>query len=235
MLKGRIHSFESFGAVDGPGIRYIIFFQGCPMRCKFCHNPDTWDFSGGEEYTADELVERILPFKSFYRNGGGVTLSGGEPLAQSEFVTELLERLREKGLHTAIDTSGSIPLSRCKAAVDASDMLLLDIKSIDPKVSQSLTGNLDCLENEKALLEYCQAQGKPVWIRHVVVPGLTLDREQLEELGEYLRGFDCVKKIEPLPFHKLGEHKWIPELYTLKDVEPPTKEEMEQVKRILCG
>lgn len=109
MLKGRIHSFESFGAVDGPGIRYIIFFQGCPMRCKFCHNPDTWDFSGGEEYTADELVERILPFKSFYRNGGGVTLSGGEPLAQSEFVTELLERLREKGLHTAIDTSGSIP------------------------------------------------------------------------------------------------------------------------------
>lgn len=235
MLKGRIHSFESFGAVDGPGIRYVVFFQGCPLRCKFCHNPDTWNFSGGQEYTSDEIVEKILPYKSFQRNGGGVTLSGGEPLAQHEFAAELIGKLKAHGISTAIDTSGGIPLSVCKDAVDAADMLLLDIKSIDPDMSFNITGSKDSLDNEKALLEYCQQQGKSVWIRHVIVPGLTLNKEHLKKLREYLNGFDCVKKIEPLPFHKMGEHKWIPGLYTLTDTQPPTAEEMEEVKKILCN
>ena len=234
MVKGRIHSFETFGAVDGPGIRFIVFLQGCPLRCKFCHNPDTWAFAGGEEYTVDEVVARILPYKGFHRNGGGVTISGGEPMAQHEFVAALCEKLRENGIHTAIDTSGGIPLAVCKDAVDAADMLLLDFKSIDPVVSEDVTGNSKTLANEKEILSYCEAQGKPVWIRHVVVPGLTMFDDQLRALREYLDGFTCVKKIEPLPFHKLGEHKWIEGLYTLTDTEAPTTEEMEKVKAILA-
>ena len=206
MLKGRIHSFESFGAVDGPGVRFVIFFQGCPLRCRFCHNPDTWAFEGGTEYTSDELVEKVLPYRLFYRGGGGVTLSGGEPTAQHEFVTELLNKLRAENIHTAIDTSGGIPLSVCRDAVDAADMLLLDIKSIDPDMSRNITGNPDTLKNEKEILEYCESQQKPVWIRHVVVPGLTLEETQLRALGDYLRGFEFVKRIEPLPCHKLVEH-----------------------------
>ena len=233
MLKGRIHSFESFGAVDGPGVRFVIFFQGCPLRCRFCHNPDTWAFEGGTEYTSDELVEKVLPYRLFYRGGGGVTLSGGEPTAQHEFVTELLNKLRAENIHTAIDTSGGIPLSVCRDAVDAADMLLLDIKSIDPDMSRNITGNPDTLKNEKEILEYCESQQKPVWIRHVVVPGLTLEETQLRALGDYLRGFECVKRIEPLPFHKLGEHKWLPGLYTLTDTEPPTSEQMAEASRLL--
>ncbi len=235
MIKGRIHSFESFGAVDGPGIRYVVFFQGCPLRCKYCHNPDTWDFVGGEEYGADEIVEKILPFKGFYRGDGGVTLSGGEPLAQPAFAAELLRKLKAKGLHTAVDTSGSVALSVCKEAVDEADMLLLDIKSADKLLSADITGSDSCLANEKALLDYCEEQGKSVWIRHVVVPGLTLDKARLEELAEFLSSYSCIKKIEALPFHKLGEHKWIPELYTLKDTEAPSKEEMDEVQKILCA
>lgn len=233
MLKGRIHSFESFGAVDGPGVRYVIFFQGCPLRCKFCHNPDTWDFSAGTEYTADELVQKILPFRPFYRGGGGVTLSGGEPLAQHAFAAELIGKLHENGIRTAVDTSGAVPLSVCRDAVDAADMLLLDIKSIDPAVCRDITGSADCLENEKALLAYCEERKKPVWVRHVVVPGLTLDREKLRQLADYLRGFACVEKIEPLPFHKMGEPKWVPELYTLAATRPPTPEEMAEAEKIL--
>jgi pyruvate formate lyase activating enzyme len=233
MLKGRIHSFESFGAVDGPGVRFVIFFQGCPLRCRFCHNPDTWAFEGGTEYTSDELVEKVLPYRLFYRGGGGVTLSGGEPTAQHEFVTELLNKLRAENIHTAIDTSGGIPLSVCRDAVDAADMLLLDIKSIDPDMSRNITGNPDTLKNEKEILKYCESQQKPVWIRHVVVPGLTLEETQLRALGDYLRGFECVKRIEPLPFHKLGEHKWLPGLYTLTDTEPPTSEQMAEASRLL--
>lgn len=234
MLKGRIHSFESFGAVDGPGIRYIVFFQGCPLRCRFCHNPDTWSLGSGEEYTVDEIVAKILPYKGFHRNGGGVTLSGGEPMAQHAFAAALCQKLRELGIHTAIDTSGGIPLSVCKDAVDAADMLLLDIKSIDPELSADITGNGTTLANEKEILAYCEAQGKPVWIRHVVVPGLTMRDDHLRALREFLDGFDCVKKIEPLPFHKLGEHKWLPELYTLTDTEAPTAEEMDKVRAILA-
>lgn len=233
MLKGRVHSFESFGAVDGPGIRFIIFFQGCPLRCSFCHNPDTWVFDGGTEYTADELVEKVRPYRLFYRGGGGVTLSGGEPMAQHEFITELLLKLRAEGIHTAVDTSGGVPLSVCKSAVDAADMLLLDIKTIDPEACLAITGSSDALKNEKEILDYCQEQKKPVWIRHVVVPGLTDGREQLKALGDFLSGYSCIEKIEPLPFHKLGEHKWLPELYTLGDTEPPTAEQMAEAEVLL--
>jgi len=235
MRSGHIHSFESFGAVDGPGIRFVVFFQGCPLRCRYCHNPDSWSPAGGTVYTSDEVVKKILPYRRFYRSGGGVTLSGGEPLLQSAFAAELLGKLRAAGLHTAIDTAGAVPLSRCRSAVDAADMLLLDIKSIDPETSKAITGSGSCLEHEQELLAYCEAKHKPVWIRHVIVPGLTDDAQQLRALGEYLRRFSCVEKIEPLPFHKLGEHKWPPSLYTLSETEAPTETQMAQARQLLVS
>lgn len=240
MLTGRIHSFESFGAADGPGIRAVVFFQGCPMRCLFCHNPDTWNPAAGTEVTADELVAKILPYRAFYRGGGGVTLSGGEPLAQPEFCLELLQGLRESGIHTAVDTSGSVPLDRCRAAVDAADMLLLDIKSANTALCEKITGCAQCLEREREMLDYCEKTGKRVWIRHVAVPGLTLEEGPLRELAAFLEPYSCVERVELLPFHKLGEHKWAKDLYTLADTRTPTAEEMSRAADIIgekakCG
>jgi len=232
-VTGRIHSFESFGAVDGPGVRYVVFFQGCPLRCMFCHNPDTWEAAAGEEYTASDVVGKILPFRNFYDHGGGVTLSGGEPLMQLSFVKELLTLLKAEGLHTAIDTSAAIPLEQAKEAIDLADMLLLDFKAFDSALCQKITGKPHVLEQEKEYLEYCQSTGKKVWIRHVIVPGLTLNEAHLKALGEYLHGFSCVEKIEPLAFHKMGEFKWQKELYKLSATEPPTIEEMKKVSELL--
>lgn len=233
-MTGRIHSYESFGAVDGPGIRFVVFFQGCPLRCRFCHNPDSWDAAGGTETSVDEIVEKILPYRAFFRSGGGVTLSGGEPLLQADFAFELLHALRSRGIHTALDTSGSVPLERCRRAVDEADMLLLDIKSIDPAVCETVTGSPTCLEREKALLDYCEQTGKRVWIRHVVVPGLTLHYDQLAALGDFLADYRCVERVEPLPFHKMGEYKWPAGAYTLTDTPTPTEAEMAEVRRLLC-
>ena len=233
MLKGRIHSLETFGAVDGPGIRYVVFMQGCPLRCLYCHNPDTWDAATGDEYTAEELVGKIIPYRAFYRGGGGVTISGGEPLLQHEFVRELLGRLKKENFHTAIDTSGAVPLEKCVKAVDLADMLLLDIKSLDPELSRRITGSDTVLGNEKDYLDFCESSGKSVWIRHVVVPGLTMQPDLLRRLGDFLSSYSCVKKIEPLPFHKLGEYKWDRSKYTLSSTEPPTDEEMSLADRLL--
>ena len=232
-MTGRIHSFESFGAVDGPGVRYVVFLQGCPLRCMFCHNPDTWEVAAGEEYTASDVVGKILPFRNFYDHGGGVTLSGGEPLMQLSFVKELLTLLKAEGLHTAIDTSAAIPLEQAKEAIDLADMLLLDFKAFDSALCEKITGRPHILEQEKEYLEYCQRTGKKVWIRHVIVPGLTLNEAHLKALGEYLHGFSCVEKIEPLAFHKMGEFKWQKELYKLSATEPPTTADMKKVSELL--
>ena len=170
-MLGRIHSLESFGAVDGPGIRYVVFFQGCPLRCIYCHNPDTWPIESGQEMSVEELVDRIRPYHPFLRNGG-VTLTGGEPLLQSGFVLELTRALHQEGLHVAIDTAGSIPLEQCQKAVDAADLLLLDIKALEPELCRIICGSRG--ERAKKLLEYCEQTAKPVWLRHVVVPDYTL-------------------------------------------------------------
>ena len=230
-LTGRIHSLESFGAVDGPGLRYVVFFQGCPLRCAFCHNPDSWDFSGGSEMGVEELVAKILPFRAFYREGG-VTLSGGEPLAQPEFAAALLRRLKEEGLHTAVDTAGSVPLDRCRAAVDLADLLLLDIKALDAGLCRAITGQDSA--GALALLEHCQKAGKPVWLRHVLVPGLTLDLTRLEELARFLAPYTCIQTMELLPFHQLGAHKWqqLGISYTLADTKPPLPEEVEAARAV---
>ncbi len=231
---GRIHSIETFGAVDGPGIRFVVFFQGCPLRCLYCHNPDSWDISGGREVTAEELVTQIKRYRNFIKSGG-VTLSGGEPLLQSEFAEELLRLCRQNGFHTAVDTSGCIPLTKCKTAVDQASMLLLDIKAIDSALAKKITGA--GTENAIKLLEYCESVGKPVWIRHVLLPGYTLDNEQAHRMGAFLKHFRYVEKVELLPFHKMGEYKWdtlkLP--YTLAEVQPPEPEQVEEYRRILLS
>lgn len=223
---------ETFGAVDGPGVRFVVFFQGCPLRCLYCHNPDSWNVNSGTERTVGELLAEIVRYKSFIKNGG-VTLSGGEPLLQHEFARELLAGCRAEGLHTAIDTSGCIPISVCKDAVDEADLILLDIKAVDTLLAKEISG----MGNEHALemLRYCESTNKSVWIRHVLVPGYTLDTEQAHRFGKLLKPFHCVKKVELLPFHKMGEYKW-DELkieYTLTDILPPEPDQVEEIKSIL--
>lgn len=230
-ITGRIHSFESFGAVDGPGIRYVVFFQGCPLRCIYCHNPDTWPPRGGQEVTVEEIVDRVLPYQPFLRRGG-VTLTGGEPLLQSAFVYELTKALHTHGLHVAIDTAGSIPLEQCRAAVDEADLLLLDIKALQPKLCRMICGSDG--EGAKALLRHCENTGKAVWLRHVVVPDYTLDYDKLQALADYAAHFSCIERVELLPFHQMGSYKWAAENlhYALQDKRTPTSEEMEKARRL---
>ena len=233
-IRGRIHSLESFGAVDGPGLRCVLFLQGCPLRCLYCHNPDTWDPDGGREVSAAEIVREIAEYRNFIRTGG-VTLSGGEPLLQATFARELLRLCRQEGFHTALDTAGSVTLAVAEPVLAESDLVLLDIKAADPALCRELTGNDGA--NARALLRSCEATGTPVWIRHVLVPGITLVPERLEELADLLAGFSCVRRVELLPFHKMGEYKWR-ELgigYRLRDTPPATPEEVETVRALLSA
>lgn len=230
-INGYIHSCESFGAVDGPGIRYVVFMQGCALRCLFCHNPDTWQMNDGKLVNSAAMAKEIATYKNFIKNGG-VTLSGGEPLLQPEFCIDLIKRCKKKGLHTAVDTAGFASLETSKKVVDEADLILLDIKSLDEKTCVSLTGELP--DNAKNLLEYCEKTNKPVWIRHVLVPNFTLNNDKLNDLSKYLTNFKCVQKIELLPFHKMGEYKW-KELnlnYSLFDTKVPIAEEIETAKKI---
>ena len=232
MLTAHIHSMESFGALDGPGIRFVVFFQGCPLHCLYCHNPDSWDAEDGRIMTLEELLSEMERFRGFIHRGG-VTLSGGEPLLQYTFVRALLTELRRRGVHTAIDTSGAVPLEKARDCIDLADMLLLDIKSIDPEQCILLTGH----SNRSAIetLRYCEETKKTVWIRHVLVPGYTLDPGLLERLGAFLQPFHCVERVDLLPFHKMGEYKWeeLHRAYTLSEVQPPSAEEVQEAKEIL--
>lgn len=231
-MKGRVHSFESFAASDGPGIRFSIFLSGCPMRCVYCHNPDTWDRSGGSEYSADEIVKKVLRFKPYFKNGGGVTISGGEPLMQAEFLTELLKNLKKESIHTAVDTSGFYLNDSVKEALLYTDLVILDIKHTDAEGFKKITKQ----ENKNLLrfLDYMKEIQKPLWIRQVIVPGLTDSEEQINKLKETVKGAN-VLRIELLPYHTLGVFKWenlkIP--YELKDVSPPTDEKMQTLRKII--
>lgn len=225
---GRIHSVETFGAVDGPGIRYVVFFQGCRLRCLYCHNPDSWDLFGGEEKSAKEVFDDICRYKNFIKKGG-VTLSGGEPLMQIEFASELVDLCLEQGLHVALDTAGSVDLSVSKEVIDKVNLLLLDIKTFDPVLSSKLTGKEATLDMALATLGYCETIGKPVWVRHVIVPGYTLDEKRLTKIADYLSKFKCIERVDLLPFHKMGEYKWeeLHEPYQLSSTLAPSSEQME--------
>lgn len=234
-VMGRIHSVESFGALDGPGIRYVLFFQGCPLRCVFCHNPDSWHMEGlGQEIGSKEVLQDILRYRNFI-SGGGVTLSGGEPLMQPDFAASILEGCRENGLHTALDTSGAVSLLYCRHAVEGADMLLLDMKAAEDALFRRITGR--GMDNTLDILNHCENIQKRVWIRHVLVPGLTLQKEQLHVLGKLLKPYRCIERVELLPFHKMGEYKWemLKQPYTLTDTQPPKAGEVERAREILSG
>ena len=208
-MQGRIHSLESFGTVDGPGIRYVVFFQGCPMRCLYCHNPDTWDVGHGNLMSSDEIIGNITRNRSFYSTGG-LTATGGEPLMQPDFLTELFAKAKENGIHTALDTSGILfdPQNpqRLEKLMAVTDLVLLDIKNIFPEEHERLTGHSN--RNVLAFAEYLRTIAKPVWIRHVVVPGITYCREELLTLGKYLRALPNMEKLEVLPYHAMGKVKY---------------------------
>jgi len=233
-MTGRIHSYESFGTVDGPGVRFVIFLQGCPLRCQYCHNPDSWDPKGGRLVTAEEVIEKAERCRAYLRNGG-VTLSGGEPLLQPQFTKKLLQLSHEAHLHTALDTAGTAPLAIAAPVADAADMVLLDIKALDPETNRTLTGQTNT--NALALLDHCERTGKRTWIRHVMIPGITLDMERLERLAAFLKPYSCVEKVELLPFHQLGAFKWealnIP--YPLADVPVPTAAEIKAANDIFLN
>lgn len=238
-ITGKIHSCESFGAADGPGVRYIVFLQGCKMRCKYCHNPDTWNLSGGEEKSADELIQSALKFKKYWGDNGGITISGGEPLLQIDFLIDLLKKAKEEGIHTTIDTAGN-PFTReepffakFEELMKYTDLLLLDLKEINPKRHKELTGfeNSNILEMAKYLSEI----GKPVWIRHVLVPENSDFDEDLTALGDFIGSLSNVEKVEVLPYHTLGKFKWdnLGIAYQLEGINSPEQERIKNAQQLL--
>ena len=241
-MIGHIHSTESFGAADGPGVRFIVFMQGCHMRCRYCHNPDTWKMGGGDEVTADEILKRALRFKPYWGKDGGITISGGEPLLHIDFVIELFKKAKELGINTCIDTAGN-PFtkedpffSKFEELMKYTDLLLLDLKEINPTRHKDLTGfdNSNIIEMAKYLSEI----NKPVWIRHVLVPEHSDFDEDLDALGDFIDTLSNVDRVEILPYHTLGKFKWenlgIP--YTLESISPPSAERIENAKnRIHAG
>ncbi len=238
-MLGRIHSFESFGTVDGPGIRFVVFMQGCPMRCAYCHNPDTWSLSGGKIMEADKVAAEALRYSRYIKNGG-VTVTGGEPLYQRGFVAELFRILKSEGIHTALDTSGITfdPNNRYiieehNRVLENTDLVLLDIKHIDTYRHEDLTGKPN--DNILAFARYLDMIDKDVWIRHVLVPGWTDNDEYLTRLHDFISTLSNVRKVEVLPYHGMGESKYeqlgIP--YRLKGMQPPTEDRIENAKKIL--
>ena len=211
-IKGYVHSLESFGSVDGPGVRYVIFLSGCAMRCQFCHNPDTWKMKQGELYTADELLKKALRYKGYWGSKGGITVSGGEPLLQMDFLTEFFKKAKAEGVHTNLDTSGN-PFtdqepwhSGWLELMKYTDLVMLDIKQIEDDKHRELTGFSN--KNILDLAQYLSDQGKHMWIRHVLVPGITTDEADLKKTAEFIRTLKTVDRVEVLPYHKLGIQEW---------------------------
>ncbi len=239
-MVGKIHSFFAGGTVDGPGIRYVIFLKGCPLRCLYCHNPDTWTQDNAEEHTVEDVVRDALKYRGYFANGGGVTVSGGEPLLQIDFLIELFKKLKMYNIHTACDTSGIIfdkdnveLMNKFEELLKYTDLFLLDIKHINNEEHIKLTGKPN--KNILEFARYLSDKGKHMWIRHVLVPGITLNDEYLKQTREFIDSLETVDKIEVLPYHTMGivkyENLGIP--YRLKGVEPPTKEEVRHAKEIL--
>lgn len=233
MILGNIHSYESMGTVDGPGIRFVVFLQGCPLRCKFCHNPDTWDIKEKKiQESPEETLKKIKRYKNYFGKKGGVTVTGGEPLVQSEYVLELFKLCKQEGIHTALDTSGYIFNEKVKEVLKYTDLVLLDIKALDKEIYRDLT-RVE-LDNTLKFLNYLQKIKKPVWIRHVVVPTITDNDELLEEMAKFISKFENVEMVEILPYHTLGVFKY-QELgleYPLKDIEDLGYERKVEIMKI---
>ncbi|MDF7671177.1 pyruvate formate lyase 1-activating protein [Orbaceae bacterium ESL0721] len=236
-IKGRIHSFESFGTVDGPGIRFIVFFQGCLMRCLYCHNRDTWDLKAGREITVEELMSEIISYKNFIMpNGGGVTASGGEAMLQAEFVAEWFKACHQEGIHTCLDTNGYARVidEAVENLMKVTDLVMLDIKQMNDEIHQKLVG----VSNKRVLefAQYLQKINKRTWIRYVVVPGWTDDDESAHLLGNFIKDMENIERVDLLPYHKLGAYKWdnMGDKYMLEGVEAPPRETLDRIQAILA-
>ncbi len=237
-MTGYIHSVESFGTVDGPGVRYVVFFAGCPMRCRYCHNPDTWKLEAGQPETVDSLLAGMLRNRAFYESGG-LTATGGEPLLQLPFLTALFSAAKAQGISTCLDTSGVLfrpeQATEYAALLAVTDLVLLDIKHMDAAAHLELTG-----QPQKPVLEFLdflRTQGTPVWIRHVIVPGITDAPAEWEALGNLLRDYPNVEQVEPLPYHTMGtvKYKALGLPYSLEGVPPLEKSVAEEARRVIEG
>ncbi|MFD0966461.1 pyruvate formate lyase 1-activating protein [Seminibacterium arietis] len=235
-VLGRYHSYESCGTVDGPGIRFILFLQGCLMRCKYCHNRDTWDLHDGKLISVDELMKEVVSYRHFMRaSGGGVTASGGEAILQAEFVRDWFRACKEVGIHTCLDTNGFVRHYDhiIDELLDVTDLVLLDLKELNDDVHKNLIG----VSNKRTLqfAQYLQQRNQPTWIRYVVVPGWTDNDDDVHSLGQFTQNMQNIEKIELLPYHRLGVHKWetLGEKYELAEVMPPSKDSLEHIKHIL--
>lgn len=241
MTKGRIHSLESFGTVDGPGVRFVVFLQGCPMRCAYCHNPDTWEMNAGTLTDPEEIIAQFEHNRSFYKNGG-LTVTGGEPLMQIDFLIDLFTLAKEHDIHTCIDTSGitynpkNAPyLEKLDKLMTLTDLVMLDIKHIDPVKHKELTAQPN--EGILAFAEYLASKDKPMWIRHVVVPGITDEEQYLYKLGQFIAPFKNLKVLDILPYHTMGTVKYekLGMEYKLKDVPAMDKDTAVELKQIVLA
>ena len=234
-MKAFIHSFETFGTVDGPGIRFVAFMQGCPLKCKYCHNRDTWQIGIGKEFEVEEVFEKIMRNKPFFgTTNGGFTASGGEPLLQSDFLLELFKKLKENKIHTALDTAGSVQINdSIKKLLKYTDLVILDIKHIDDKKCINLTGMSNI--NELEFAKYCSQNNVKMWIRQVLIPGYTNDRDDLIKTRKFIDTLKNVEKVEILPYHDLGKYKWTQMglKYPLESVSIPTKKQVKEAEEIL--
>lgn len=234
-MKGRIHSVETFGTVDGPGIRFVLFMQGCLFQCQYCHNPDTWDLSGGRETSVEEILEEIESYLPYYRkSGGGITVTGGEPTLQSHFVEKLFEECKQRwDLHTALDSNGFCEPGHVEDLLKVTDLVLLDLKEINPEKHILLTAQ----PNTRTLnfARWLSDIGKPMWIRHVLVPGVTDGEEDLVELGRFIGSLRGVEKLELLPYHQMGVYKWeqLGKAYPLEGTPTPSAKDVEKAYRLI--
>jgi len=231
----KLHSIETLGTVDGPGIRFIIFLQGCPLKCKYCHNRDTWNLQNGKNTNINELIQKILRSKPYFdSSNGGVTVSGGEPLLQTNFVTTLFKRLKELNIHTALDTAGSLPINEnIKELLNYTDLVILDIKHIDNQKCINLTGMPNT--NTLNFAKYLNEKNIPTWIRQVIVPTITDEEKDLLKLKDFLSSLNNIEKIEFLPYHNLGKYKWekLGETYPLENIRTANDTDIKRAETIL--
>lgn len=230
----KVHSVESFGTVDGPGIRFVLFLQGCHLQCKYCHNRDTWDINGGTYKSLDDIFDKIMKYKNYIHPNGGVTITGGEPLLQPKFVFELFTKLKEQNIHTCIDTSGMVALTDdIKNVLSVTDLVLLDIKHIDDSKCKELVGKSNKLELKFA--RYLSDNNINLWIRQVIIPGYTDSEQDLLKLKSFISSLKNVQKIELLPYHDMGKFKWenLGVKYELSNVRPANSYDIEKAKKIL--